>query len=380
MYFLAYNVSNQVIKTGPLFLQDFLFKNRKAYRKGTFMKNKSLEIGFELNVNDKTSYTPESFSLKLENKKQKPVAAMKYFNDALVSMNYLILNEFKACDNSDQVFVNTYLQSIDPYFELYQNSAFKIKNMTKNDDLAKKQIINKFETDINCKLNSLFEKKDLQFKSLFSIIKDIEIFEKDMKKNLIYNFGVKFTEQFNQKLISLYSFLFHSRTLSANHYNQKVSDLTFESVRCDSINDYLAKTDFTVNDALIYWQFKKLSSPFINGVDMKIEKLFVQPLEHAFLKFNNNACTLINNLPEAFLTHQNSVNLDESLHQIQMDWLLGSACGLLFRIREELFGLQNGYDQIFWPESDSSKFNSQSNIQCHLEIFESDFISDSKTG
>lgn len=70
----------------------------------------------------------------------------------------------------------------------------------------------------------------------------------------------------------------------------------------------------------------------------------------AFQKYSHNACHLIDHLPESFLNALNPVDLEEALYLVQMDWLLASPSGLLFRIREELFGLQEGYTKVMWKD------------------------------
>ena len=89
--------------------------------------------------------------------------------------------------------------------------------------------------------------------------------------------------------------------------------------------------------------------------DVRIEKLFVDPLLKAFNQYNHNACCLVDQLPKSFLNSLPHSELEEALHHVQMDWLLGSEAGLLFKIREELFGATEGYDKIFWPELSTSK-------------------------
>ena len=42
--------------------------------------------------------------------------------------------------------------------------------------------------------------------------------------------------------------------------------------------------------------------------------------------------------------------LEEALYLVQMDWLLDSESGLLFKIREEVFALEQGYEKIFWRD------------------------------
>lgn len=55
-------------------------------------------------------------------------------------------------------------------------------------------------------------------------------------------------------------------------------------------------------------------------------------------------------LPESFFLNQSAEQLEQSLYSFQIDWLLGTPAGLLYRIREELNGLREGYEQTFWPE------------------------------
>ena len=53
-----------------------------------------------------------------------------------------------------------------------------------------------------------------------------------------------------------------------------------------------------------------------------------------------------------------------------MDWLLGTDAGLLFRIREELYGLKEGYEKIFWPDLTDKPTQNQSHlsVSCELDV------------
>lgn len=347
------------------------------------MKNKSFQMGFEIKTSSGEFCTPTQFTpwkKDSEFSDYTPTATLKYMNDALIGMNFHVLNGFKSVSNEDKKFVSDYLKHIDPYFEIFKNSSNRLNTVYKKSEPLSKKIVQDFESHFSGFLDKCFSEQGINLKFMSEGLNAISEFEKNFGSALIYNFNVQFSNEFNQKLISFYSFLFHLRTVVAMNHNNQVVDSAFETVKCDSISDYLPKTDFTVNDGLIYWQFKKLATPFVGQSDVRVEKLLVNPLEQAFQKFNHNACALINNLPESFLTYYSAVQLEESLHQIQVDWLLGSSCGLLFRLREELFGLTEGYNKIFWPEATDSNSKKNVSLKFCFELFESDFISIKKAG
>lgn len=351
------------------------------------MKHNSFSMGFEIKTSPGAVNTPTQFipwNKEAMSADYTPTSTLKYMNDALIGMNFHALNKFKHASKADQQFITNYLKSIDPYFEIYANSSVRLAEINKKSTVHKnftnKEFISHFENEFTQILDKCFANEGVQFKFVDEALNCITDFEKKLGSAFLYNFSVQFSEVFTQKLISFYSFLFHVRTVVAMNHNNQVEDTAFESVKCDSINDYLAKTDFTVNDALLYWQFKKLATPFTGSPDVRVEKLFVNPLEQSFQKYNHNACALINNLPESFLTFHSAVQLEESLHVVQMDWLLGSSCGLLFRLREECYGVQHGYDKIFWPEAGQTKAKRNVNLKFCFELLESDFITTKKAG
>lgn len=336
------------------------------------MKNRTLDrtfkTGYDITYSNSEGLCPISFKpwsaaqITAEHAPQDP---LKYFNDVLVSMNFHVLSNFEYCSTADREFIQNYLMEMDPYHQLFLSSQSRLKNYIPQTE--QHPCVKQFETDFNLFLNQCFTSEGFHFKFLNQGLNLITTLEASLEKNLIYNYKTTFSPETNNKLLCFYSLLFHIRTLFALDYNFKTEDSAFESVKCDSITDYLPKSDFTANDALIYWQFKKLSIPFTGSHDIKVEKLLVHPMEMAFKQYNHNACVLIENLPEAFLTNTNVLKLEDKLYQIQMDWLLGSSCGLLFRIREELFGVVEGYNQIFWPDMN---LNPSKKTQCLKMCFE----------
>ena len=112
-----------------------------------------------------------------------------------------------------------------------------------------------------------------------------------MNSPLLYNFGLNFSKTFVDKLHTVYSFLYHLRSLVAVDHNAHAGDVSHEGLRVDAITDYLPRAEYVVNDALLYFNFKKLSAPFCGpkATDSRVEKLFAAPMEKAFHKYSHNA-------------------------------------------------------------------------------------------
>ena len=130
------------------------------------------------------------------------------------------------------------------------------------------------------------------------------------------------------------------------------------------IMDYLPMPEYVCADALLYWKCKKISA----NLEASAGKL----IRDAFTQHSHNAFCLIEGLPKDFLQKQSLADLEDSLHFVQMDWLLASPAGLLFRLREELYGLLEGYDQIFWPELESAGHKVAHSLSVNCELCEHD--------
>ena len=347
------------------------------------MKNLSLTMGYEIKMTTGSYFKPTTIQLWDQSSRFSeftPHSPFKYMNDALVGIGLYKLNSYKNLPFSERTFAEQCFKTIDPYTQLYKSSAARLKEIQQSVPKSQSLHIENFEK----KFNDLLEKSNKDGSLDLSFVPDmldcIKDFEKELDRTLIYNFSPQLSEKTTEKLSCFYSVLFHLRTLIALDYNAHTEDSAFECVKCDSISDYLPKADFTVNDALMYWQFKKLSTPFIahKDKDVRLEKLFIEPMQRSFNQYNHNACALIDNLPQNLLTSCSQAELEDVLHHTQMDWLLGSSAGLLFRLREELFALDHGYNKVFWPEAHPPKKGQPKALKICFELSEQDVFGQSK--
>lgn len=307
-----------------------------------------------------------------------PQTPFKYYTDAIIGLCFHKMTDFKNLEASEVSFSQSAYASLNPYIELFRKSAPRVQSISRVHSTRQITLEN-FEKKMTDQWQILFSKDAVEFSKIQNLLDLVSDFETQLGSPLLYNFTLNFSDRFKEKLICFYSFLFHLRSVIAIDHNAYVEDSSIESVKCDSISDYLPKSDYTANDALLFWQFKKLSTPFVahKDKDARIEKLFVQPLEKYFYQYNHNACCLIDQLPHSFLNELSHAELEETLHHVQMDWLLGSVSGLLFKIREELFGLIEGYDKVFWPETLNLKPKSNSQLKLSFEITANDLAEES---
>ncbi|AZZ37116.1 hypothetical protein CIK05_10035 [Bdellovibrio sp. qaytius] len=339
------------------------------------MKTKSsLVMGFEI----KTVRGPVLKPVSLEMWDQKsrfaeftPHAPLKFMNDSLVGLQFHKLTNFlNAADQKP--FINQAIEELCPYSTLFYSCADRLFPIQKQLKPVDEKLVQTFEKNWFAYWDAQDFSKGINFNKLDQAFDMLSEFESQMKAPLMYNFTLQFSKKFNDHLLAMYSFLFHLRSLIALDHNIHIDDSSFESVKCDSISDYLPRADFTTNDALVYWQFKKLATPFVGqkDKDIRVEKLFVEPMQRAFDQYNHNACALIDQLPQDLLSSKPNTELEQHLHQIQMDWLLGSSAGLLFRVREELFGLHHGYDKVFWTEASNQKTKKPTQFKVCFELTE----------
>lgn len=304
-----------------------------------------------------------------------PNSPFKFFTDAILGLCFQKMTDYRSLTAEQKRFSEQAYLALDPYTELFSKSAPRVKSLRTKTFTPQPHFEN-FEKKMTEAWDLAFQKNTISFTKLAAALDCISDFEHQVAEPLIYNFSVKFSEKFTEKLICFYSLLFNLRSIIAVDHNAYIEDSSYESVKCDSISDYLPKSDYTVNDALLYFQFKKLSTPFVahKNKDSRLEKLFIEPLNRHFKQYNHNACKLIENLPPSFLNSLNQSDLEEALHHVQMDWLLGSESGLLFKVREELYGVLEGYDKIFWPESSSSNIKKASSLNLCFSVNENELF------
>lgn len=338
------------------------------------MKSKNKSFDYELKMGDGPILKPTEVEFfKNHDHNHKPQKPFKYHSDVLVALGFANIHKTldSACVYSLESSMD-FWRAMEPHYELYGRSRKRVLALTERTETVPSNLTDKIEKKWNDVLKDVFSANKVHLQELQQLIPLIDYLEDHMQKPLLYNFALTFTPEFQQRLLLLFSFLSNIRSLVALDHNSFIEDASHEAIKMDSIIDYLAKPEYVVNDALLYFHFKKLFAPFVTGrsSDVKIDKLLHRPLEAHFQKFSHNACQLVENLPHPFLAQLNPMELEQALYLIQMDWLLGSEGGLIFKIREELFGLQEGYEKVFWPEYDfrGHKHSTQLHVCCHASF------------
>ncbi|HEY1079456.1 MAG TPA: hypothetical protein VGE46_05140 [Bdellovibrio sp.] len=337
------------------------------------MKHKSLRLGFDVTMEKGSTWKPlkvQFWNQEESYSKFKPSAPFKYMADALAGLSLVKLNQYikspVATPNMDYSFACEAFKTLDPHIELYERSQSRVRALQSQLKMVNPQWCTEFESLFNDTFEQAMKPWGVDLTALWPLLDAFQDFENKIGAPLLYNFGVNFSKPFVEKMHTLYSFLYHLRSLVAVDHNAHTEDPSHEGVKVDAITDYLPRAEYVVNDALLYWNFKKLAQPFSGPKtpDPKVEKLFVDPMEKAFHKYSHNACNLVDNLPKTFMTSLNPIELEEAFYLVQMDWLLGSPAGLLFKIREEIFALQSGYEKIFWSDTEP-KFHAKP-VALHL--------------
>ncbi len=322
-------------------------------------KKTSLRLGFDVTLDKGSTWKPlhvKFWNQEAHDKNFTPSEPFKYMADALVGLSLVKLNHYLkspvAFPQMDYSFACEAFRALDPHIELYDRSQPRVRALQTQTPMTSPALCAEFEELFNGQFDMAIKPWGVDLTALGPLLDTFLWLENRMGGPLLYNFSLNFSKPFVDKLHSFYTFLYHLRSLVAVDHNAHVEDPSHEGVTVDAITDYMPRAEYVVNDALLYWNFKKLSQAF-NGPHAKdtlFEKNFAQPFEKIFEKYSHNACNLIENLPKSFVKSMNSVELEEALYLVQMDWLLGSPAGLLFKIREEVFALQSGYEKIFWKD------------------------------
>lgn len=336
------------------------------------MKHKGLRLGFDVTMDKGTTWKPLKIQFWSQEEKYgqfKPTPPFKYMSDALTALSLVKLNHFikspMVTPHLDYSMAVDAWKALDPHVELFERSQGRVRALQSHIAMVNPETCLEFEDHFNEHFEMALKPWGVDLSALCPLLDTFSWFENKSNAPLLYNFGLNFSKPFMEKLHILYSFLYHLRSLVAVDHNAHIEDPSHEGVKVDAITDYLPRAEYVVNDALLYWNFKKFSQPFTGPkADAKVEKLMVNPMEKAFYKYSYNACQLVDNLPTKFINSLNPVELEEAFYLVQMDWLLGSPAGLLFKIREELFALQSGYEKIFWKDVEP-KFHSKP-FQLHL--------------
>ncbi|MFS4461229.1 hypothetical protein [Bdellovibrio sp. HCB2-146] len=322
------------------------------------MKKTSLRLGFDVTMEKGSTWKPlkvQFWNQETNFSKFTPTEPFKYMADALTGLSLIKLNHYikspVANPRMDYNFTCEAFRSLDPHIELYERSQPRIRALQSHIAVVPPTVCAQFEELFNEAFETAIKPWGVDLTALGPLLDTFSWLENKIGSPLLYNFGLNFSKPFMDKLHCVFSFLYHLRSLVAIDHNAHQEDHSHEGLKVDAITDYLPRAEYVVNDALLYWNFKKLAQPFAsNPSDTRVDRLFVQPFEKAFHKYSHNACHLIDNLPQTFIKSMTPVELEEALYLVQMDWLLGSPAGLMFKIREEIFALSSGYEKIFWKD------------------------------
>ncbi|MGZ3803166.1 MAG: hypothetical protein ACXVB4_03075 [Pseudobdellovibrionaceae bacterium] len=353
------------------------------------MNKDKIQIGYEVIIEKVASTSSIAKPIAIEfwknpksHAKWTQTSPFKYMADALVGLAAFKMNDFLKSPlmspGMDFSFCAEAWRALDPHFELFQRTTARVNSLKAQAPRANPQLLESLEKSIFEIILNAQKPWGLDLKELFTINDAVAHFENKSGNRLIYNFGLNFSKGLNEKLFQLFSCLFHLRSLIALDYNAHTQDATFEAVKVDSIFDYIPKPEYIVHDALLYLNFKRLSQPFAHKKnDNHIDKLMISPLQKAFAQYIHNSYFLIEQLPKSFLSSLNHAELEDALYMIQTDWLLGSEAGVLFKIREELFGLEHGYDKIFWHDLEKKQNFKPANLSICCELNGSDIFNGS---
>ncbi len=336
-----------------------------------------MKFGYDISL-EKGCFKPVKVQFWKDEKKFQttpPTAPLKYFADAMVGLSLFKMNQYLKSPimipHMNYDFANTAWNYLDPHQEIYKRSQERVAAFAHGKKKFPEAHITAFEKDFSEAFEKCQKPWGVDLHEMASLLDVVASFETKLKSPLLFNFEVKFSNTFTEKLHVFYSFLFNLRSLVAVDHNAHIDDSSHEAVKVDAITDYLPKAEYVVNDALLYLNFKKLSQPYSGArSDGQIDKLFVAPMSKVFQKYSHNACYLIDNLPESFLNSMSPPELEEALYLVQMDWLLGSHAGLLFKIREELFGLRDGYESVFWTDAEPVATNKAVTLSVSCELCE----------
>jgi len=330
--------------------------------------NSKKEIWFGYDIKTSAGIVPrlESSSFWIRQNPWETMRDVRYNSgsESLMGLSHmLLLNTLEkspgaAVPDYNPEFVEAAWQHLEPHYELYSRAQGRLKNYQRPETPEK--LTKSFEAALDTVLKAACSKNEFHFKKLFPLINAIEDFENQSKRPLIFNLNIHLSKPALGKLHYLYSLLFHARSLVAEDFNRHARDVTYTGLRVDSITDYLPKSEYVANDAMLFWMLRQ------NKEGMSPEA--ANAMEKAFWGYAHNGACLVESLPKKHLESLSTEELERALYIVQMDWLLGAPGGLMFKIREELFGAKEGMEKVFWPDQEFSKSKEAKvlSYQCHL--------------
>jgi hypothetical protein len=338
------------------------------------MKKLNIWLGFDVQTTQGPVLQPHAIEFwpQTRFKSNQPDSPFHYKADALTGLSLILLNPHlqtpfvtPAPHYMNFAFAKSAWQAQEPHFEMYHRAQVRVQSVRKLGPAIMGETSLKFQAGLKEVLATAFNPKGANLDSLTELLSVFDQLETHLGGPLMYNFNFRLDSETMEILHHLHSFLFNLRSLIAMDHNAYIQDASHEALKVDSITDYLPRADYIANDAILYWQF------------LKSQKLMqdqaVEDLENCFNQYSHHAVCLVQKLPKAFLKELSSQHMEDSLYLAQMDWLLGTEAGLVFKIREELFGLLEGYDRVFWPDLEASAHKSPHVLSVNCEVQEGDW-------
>ena len=297
-----------------------------------------------------------------------PQPPFLYKADALVGLSLALLHPSLPLPNSKHSsgkrdFVESLWNELEPHHEMFLRAQNRVEALRQNLKPTPIELVREFEAGLNQCLKQSLTPNGIDFVQLESLIDFLEFFEARLKKNLLFHFQLRFPKELNRSLQYLYSLLFHTRNLMVMDFNSNVQDPSHEGLKVDSVSDYLPHADYLANDAVLFHVLQKRN---------------IKDLRKVFHDHSNSGAVLIESLSPEFLQGLNEEEMAEALYLVQMDWLFGTDAGLLFRIREELYGLRDGFEQVFYRNVESSQMQEAHTLSANFQIKDSDLFPPSK--
>ncbi len=349
------------------------------------MKN-SFQFNYAIHTNPGVLLSPSRIEIFSEDKTrnksdfQKPY---RYLDDALLGFGIHLFNNYfrsplyKGSTGSYAMNLETW-KKLNPLYNLYNRYQQRTKALRQNHP-KNSLSLDRFIISLRDGMKGASQPWGIDLDALKGCLSSFSLLEEELRVPLLFNFEMDFPSQVIDEMQVLYALLFHLRAIIAMDHNKIPDVAVHEGCTVDPFSDYLPKAEFIVNDAMIYFQFQKLQRKFpikasthFDTPELNSLKAWLSPLQASFHQYAHNACQLIDNLPEEFLKALKPSELEDALYLIQMDWLLGSPAGLLFRIREELFALEEGYEKVFWRDLEGHQTRPSQIIQISTLLTEDD--------
>lgn len=268
-----------------------------------------------------------------------------YYTDALVGLaanKVLGIGNESTLQSANNALCALLWEKLEPMHSVYQRSHERLKPLL---DSKYSPVAKAFESDIKDILKDSCNEKQIDFQSLIELINAISFLEKKIEAPLIFNRNLLLPHGTMDILHTLYSLLYNVRALVAMEFNAHIQEMCYDGLKLDPISDYLPNIENNVNESLLYYHWNAL-----NQHQPHSSKHFIDSMEQAFRNFTYYGHQLMKALPRDFFKQKQIEVIEQGLYMFQVDWLLGSPSGILFRLKEELYGLKEGYEKIFWTD------------------------------